>query len=207
MDKTLVVWRRLGKEHGEDCGFRVNTEDIINRHIDDKISASNKTPKDEWRWWRINNKLIVETSKVCSDLYHLKTFYYLPDRNWLIVKNFDSENVESEWKWYIHIGNTSFDKERNCWIFTDWFSDVIVKNDDISHSVLDLDELGYALNLGLIDTRQIMKILSSTQELIDIIRNGNFPPKEIEAYVEKDIFDLCKNTEIKLTLSGKIGDK
>jgi hypothetical protein len=33
MEKTLVVWRRLGKEHGEHSGFRVNTPDVVKRHL------------------------------------------------------------------------------------------------------------------------------------------------------------------------------
>lgn len=180
MDKTLVVWRRLGKEHGEDSGFKVNSPDIVNRHIRDKVSAFSKTPDHSWRWWQINEKLIVETEGADSGINNRKIFYYLPHKNWLIVENFDSRSFENVWKWYIHIGNTSFDRDLNCWIFTDWFSDVIVKNDNISHSVLDLDELGYAFSLGLIDSDQLRKILTSTQELVDTIRGGNFPPKEIE---------------------------
>ena len=178
MNKTLVVWRRLGKEHGEDCGYRVNSQDVINKHINDKIVSFSKTSDSAWRWWQINENLIIETSGNFSQLDKKKSFYYLPHKNWLIIENFSLN-----WKWYIHIGNMVFDKERNCWIFTDWFSDVIVKSNDVSHSVLDLDELGQALSLGLIDSKQMIEILSSTQELVDSIRNDNFPPKEIKAYL------------------------
>lgn len=180
MKKTLVAWRRLGKEYGEDLGFRVNSEDIINKHIDDKVNKYNATPDSEWRWWHINDELLIEKSKTNSDIDNPRIFYYIPNKNWLIIKNIIDGNSDYGWKWFIHIGKTSFDNSRNCWIFTDWFSDVIVKEDCISHSVLDLDESGGALNLGLIDQNQMSEILSSTQELVDSIRNGNFLRKKLK---------------------------
>lgn len=190
MEKTLVVWRRLGKEHGEDCGYKINSKDIVDKHLNDKVFAFSKTPNESWRWWKVNEKLLIEISDATSGMNSQKTFYYLPQKNWLIVDNFDLENPNSEWKWYIHIGSTAFDKQLNCWVFTDWFSDIIVKDDNKTHSVLDLDELGKALSLGLIDSSQISEILSSTQELIDTIRHGNFPPKEIGKYMPRCQMDF-----------------
>lgn len=183
MEKTLVVWRRLGKEHGEDCGYRVNPQDIISKHIMDKIILFRNTAEDLWRWWQVNETLLVEKSEH-NDVEIMKTYYYLPNKNWLIIKNFDQKKLEDGWKWYVHIGKMKFEEEFNSWIFTDWFSDVIVKDDDITHNVLDLDELGNALRIGLIDSKQIVEILSSTQELIETIRSGNFPPKEIKDFLD-----------------------
>lgn len=174
MEKTLVVWRRLGKEHGEESGFRVNPKDIIDKHIKEKISLFNNTPDKSWRWWQVDESLIVEASE------NSRTLYYLPRKNWLIIKDFQPNRSNSGWKWYIHVGKTEYSEEYNCWIFTDWFADVIVKDDNITHSVLDLDELGIALKMGLIDSKQITEILSSAQELLDIIRAGSFPPQELK---------------------------
>ena len=180
MEKTLVVWRRLGKEHGENCGYKVNTQDIIDKHIKDKISTFSNTPMESWRWWRVDEKLIIETETI--DKNNFKKYYYFLHKNWLIVENFN----ECGWEWYIHIGKLVYSKEHNSWIFTDWFSDVVVKSDKLTHSVLDLDELGNALELGLIDSEQLVEILKSTQELIDLIRAGDFPPKEIKKYLKTD---------------------
>ena len=59
-EKTLVVWRRLGKEHGERSGFRKNSSDIVDRHLRAKLGAFRKVPDEEWRWWQLNDDVIVE---------------------------------------------------------------------------------------------------------------------------------------------------
>ena len=46
-------------------------------------------------------------------------------------------------------------------------------------SVLDLDELGNALEMGLITNTQMTRILTDTQKLIDLVRSGGFPPMEL----------------------------
>lgn len=58
---TLVVWRRLGKEHGEGAEFRLNAPDVVAAHIQNKIEAYRQTPLDDWRWWQLSNEIIVET--------------------------------------------------------------------------------------------------------------------------------------------------
>lgn len=183
MEKTLVVWRRFGKEHGEGRGFKINTQDIIDRHIEEKVNILSKTNENEWRWWKVSNKLIIEKviSNENSDMQ--KVFYYLPHKNWIIVKNFHSNHLGGEWNWYIHIGDIDYSEKYNCWIFTDLFCDIIVQSDKKTHSILDLDELGNVFNMGLIDSKRMVKILNSTQELIDNIREGNFPPEEIQNYL------------------------
>ncbi len=35
-EETLVVWRRLGKEHGEETGFRVNPPEVVEAHLREK---------------------------------------------------------------------------------------------------------------------------------------------------------------------------
>ena len=96
----------------------------------------------------------------------------------------ESAGVPSpEWKWYIHIGEIKY-HTNSSWIFTDLFCDIIVKNDNRTHSVLDLDELGHALELSLLTTAQLVQILADTQELINLVRSGNFPPKELRSRQE-----------------------
>ncbi len=180
MEKTMVVWRRLGKEHSENKGYQVNSDEMIHKHITDKLLSFRKTPDCEWRWWHISEQLIIEMPS--NNANKKAMYYYYPQKNWLIVKDFDDEAALDGWKWYVHIGNMAFDESYNSWIFTDWFSDVIVQTDGKTNSVLDLDELGQALTLGLINADQIVKILSYTQELVDTIRNGQFPPAEINSY-------------------------
>ena len=188
MEKTLVVWRRLGKEHGEDCGFQVNSAEVVEQHIHEKLERFRQTSPESWRWWQVSDRLLVEKKRAGAESGSRKTYFYLPQKNWVVVKDFIPDRMASDWKWYIHIGGIAFDTSRACWIFTDWFSDVIVKNDNATHSVLDLDELGHALRIGLITPEQLITILDSTQDLIDTIREGHFPPMEIQAFSNLDAF-------------------
>jgi len=182
MKKTMIVWRRLGKEHGENAGYRVNPEEVVHRHLEDKLDGFRKTDEADWKWWQISENLLVETSVETNEAGDITTNYYLPHRNWLIVENFPYGGNRDGWKWYIHIGSMRHDEERACWVFTDWFSDVLVKPDNVSHTVLDLHDLARGFELGLITGNEMTEILISTQALVDSIRDGRFPPAELEAW-------------------------
>lgn len=54
-----------------------------------------------------------------------------------------------------------------------------MNEDNRTHSILDLDDLAHALEIGLIDQQQATRILRSTQELVNLIRDGGFPPREL----------------------------
>jgi len=182
MKKTMIVWRRLGKEHGENSGYRVNTDEVVNQHLSAKLNKYRQTDETQWKWWQINENLLVETSEEADDEGEFTTYYYLPLKNWLVVENFSSRARQDGWKWYIHIGSMRYDEVRSCWVFTDWFSDVIVKTDNRSHSVLDLNEVAEGFDLELITKEELMEVLTSTQTLVDSIRNGSFPPVELEEW-------------------------
>ena len=83
------------------------------------------------------------------------------------------------WPWYIDIGTTEFRADLDAWVFKDLFVDIIVQHDNISHSVLDLDDLAEVHSLGLVGGKEVEDILRSTQVLLDIIRSAEFPPEEI----------------------------
>jgi len=58
--------------------------------------------------------------------------------------------------------------------------DVILQQDNRTHTVLDLDDLGQAYTLGVITADEMVQILADTQRLIDEIRTGAFPPSELQ---------------------------
>jgi len=176
MKKTMVVWRRLGKKHGEDSGFRLNSSEVVSAHIRSKVEAFRGTPADDWRWWQASEEVIVEKPLAGVGFGPNTIIYYLPHRNWVIVEDAD---LPGRWSWYVHIGDITYDQDHSVWVFTDLFCDVIVKKDKSTHSVLDLDELGKALEMGLIANAQMTRILTDTQKLIDLVRSGGFPPMEL----------------------------
>lgn len=179
MKKTLVVWRRFGKEHSEDDGFRKNPEDVVSSSLQSKIEKFRKTESDDWRWWQVNEHLIVEKpigTKYCGPD---AVVYYLPRKNWVILENARFSGAE-EWTWYVHIGKVEFSEKLKTWIFTDLFVDVLVQADNRTHTVTDLDDLGKAVGIGLISDAETKEILEDTQNLVDLICSGNFPPDELE---------------------------
>jgi predicted RNA-binding protein associated with RNAse of E/G family len=182
MEKTLVVWRRLGKEHGEHSGFRVNTPDVVKRHLRDKVERFRATADPEWRWWRISEDIIIERPIVTGEIQIVSdrtVIYYLLDKNWVIIQDVIYPGFGSDWPWYIHIGDVTFDDRLDCFVMRDLFCDVLVRANCSDHTVLDLDELGKAHQLGLVTGDDVLTSLSSTQELIDQIRGGMFPPPEV----------------------------
>ena len=179
MKRTLVVWRRLGKEHGEGQGFRVNPSDVVSAHIQRKVTAFRETPDDTWRWWQVTDELIVERPFAAPGFGPESLIYYLPQQNWAFVEHACFAGLGPEWPWYVHIGSTCWDQKHGCWVFTDLFCDVIVGQDLSTHSVLDLNDLARACDIGLVSGAQLTAALDSTQELVDRIRAGQFPPPEL----------------------------
>ena len=179
MERTLVVWRRLGKEHGEGRGFKVNPPEVVAAHIQQKAAAFRETPDEGWRWWQISDELIVERPYPGIGFGPKSFLYYLPRKKWAIIENACFPNLGEDWPWYVHIGSICHEETHGCWVFTDLFCDVIVQKDLRTHSVLDLNDLAMALDMGLIPNSQLAAALDSTQELVDIIRAGEFPPPEL----------------------------
>jgi hypothetical protein len=179
VEKTLVVWRRFGKEHGEGSGFRLNPPEVVSAHIQQKVDRFSQTPADDWRWWQLSDEVIVEKPFVDVGYGPATLICYLPRRNWTIIENACFPSLGEEWNWYAHIGELVYDRIYDCWVFIDLFCDVIIKKDNQTHSVLDLDDLGKVFEMGLITTAQVARILADTQRLVDLARSGGFPPTEL----------------------------
>lgn len=181
MKSTLVAWHRYGKEHGETDEFRVNSQDVIDASIRRRIENAQQTDPALWKWFQVSDELIVERMFLGRESHEpRRTIYYLPKRLWVIQEHFHAPSLGPEWSWYVHIGSTLYDERYGAWIFKDLFADIICKDDQKTHSVLDLDDLATAHAIGLVDGEELQAILRSTQELVDLLRHGEFPPPELQ---------------------------
>ncbi len=181
MEKTLIVWRRLGKEHGEHRGFKVDPANVVEQHLREKVDSYRQIAESEWRWWQITDSMIIERPIVAKDSQIVSdhtVIYYLLERNWVVMQNVDYPGF-AEWPWYVHIGDISFYADLYSYVMRDLFCDILIKENCSDHTVLDLDELGMGHDLGLITTADLYKALTSAQNLVDQIRSGLFPPEEI----------------------------
>ncbi len=96
--------------------------------------------------------------------------------------------------WYCDIVDYEYLKEDNSYIFRDLLADVLVYPDDFV-KVLDLDEVGDAIDKGLINTDDIKRALSSLSSLLDMIYSGQFDQltQEITSRVMDEIITDQKN--------------
>jgi hypothetical protein len=179
MEKTLVIWRRFGKEHGEGQGFRVNPPEMVDAHLRAKVEMFRQTPPQEWRWWQLSDEVIVERNGAEVGMGESTLIFYLPKRHWVLMYMPAWTYLSLDWTWLVHIGDIEFDPRYDCWVFTDLFADVIVQEDNSTHRVLDLDDLADALEIGLVDVPTTARILRATQELVNLIASGGFPPREL----------------------------
>lgn len=199
--KTIVIWRRFGKEHGEGQGFQVNPPEVVAAHIQNKLEQNRQTPDSNWRWWQLSEDVIIERGLgvypgASPGTYSGEIIYYLPRKNLALMWRPGYINSGREWTWYVHIGETQFDDHYGCWIFKDLFADVLIADDNITHGVYDLDDIAHALEIGLIDAQQVISILRTTQSIVDTIRSGEFPIKEVIEYE-------CELKELGLNRAGK----
>ena len=130
-----------------------------------------------WKWFQVSDDLIIEQpfdGRLQSGPD--STIYYLPNRMWCIQENMHGE----DWTWYVHIGKTEYNSNHQAWVFKDLFVDVIIKSDMKTHTILDLDDLADVFEMGLVADSEVTEILRSTQELVDLIQKGGFPPRELD---------------------------
>lgn len=179
-DKTLVIWWRFGKEHGEGNGFRVNPSAVSEQHWDGKLAHARQTPAEQWRWWR-SGDLIVERPDPNGYGYGQDTrIYYLVERGLTIVENIHLPDPWAAWTWYIHLADIFYDDHRQCWISKDLFCDIILPPDCRRYHVTDLADVGHALQIGLISAETTHQILYRADQTLAAIAQGHFPFPEVE---------------------------
>ncbi len=175
MQQTLVIWWRFGKEHGEGSGFRVNPTALIAEHLDKKVARFRNTPTAQWRWWRDGN-ILVERPDPDGNFYGPDSrIYYLVDQGLTIVENIHLPPPRQEWTWYIHLADIFYDEQRQCWINQDLFCDILLTRDGQRYHVMDLADLGTALQIGLLSATTASTILGRTDRVLTSIVQGDFP--------------------------------
>lgn len=119
------------------------------------------------------------TLKPRSDFVRGYSCYFLK-KGFKLSKYIDEKN-ESKFI-YCDIIETFYIHEKNEYIFNDLLIDVLVYNDGFV-KVLDLDEVGEALEMGLITLGQAKMALSLTNELLCIIYSNGFD--ELSRYLKE----------------------
>ncbi len=192
MKKTQIVWRRTGKEHGEDS-FRINSPTVVDEHIRGKVESIRTTPDQDWRWWQLSDEVLVEIPEPSKHYKPSTRIYYLPKRHCVAIADLrfggfrrERQSWEPELYWYVHIGAIEFDPAYGAWVFSDLFSDVLASRDGLIYRIKDLDDVAEVMRLGLIDKEKTAFILERTQDLIETMRKNEFPYPELREAMEAD---------------------
>ena len=180
MHRTLVIWWRYGKEHSEES-FRLNSPEVIAAHLDEKVAHFRQTPEAAWRWWQVDDGVMVERP-VPDNLFMREDtrIYYLPSRGLAVIENIHLRPPHDIWPWYLHLANIAYDGNRTTWVKQDLFCDILIGRDGRSHQVIDLNDLATALDIGLLSPQQTSDVLRRTETTTRAIARGEFPFPEIE---------------------------
>lgn len=179
MRKTLVVRWRYGKEHGGD-DVRVNPPYLVTEQLDEKAAAFRATPADAWRWWQVDDTLVVERPEPDGLWYGPDTrIYYLLKRGLAIIERPAHPDLDDSWHWYVHLAHIFHDHSRDCWIEKDLFCDLLIDRTCRHTHVIDLDDLADALTIGLVDVNEASDVLHRLQQLVTAVADGAFPFDEI----------------------------
>ena len=186
MQRTNLIWWRYGKEHERHDPappyIRANTPEVAQAALDHRLARHNADPEQDWRIWQVAPQVIVERPALPYESWAGPDtfFYYLLDQGIAAMENFHSRRYGAIW--YLHICEYFFDEDRACWIMKDLFTDLLVRPDNSLLSVLDLDDLANAQELGLVSAGQVNSILRLTQQSIYRVNQGEFPfPGIVEA--------------------------
>jgi hypothetical protein len=176
--KTLIVWWRFGKEHSED-NFRLNLPEVIDAHLQRKVARFSQVPEQSWRWWQVNDDLIVERWDDAPAQALDTRIYYLLKRGITVIENIHLAAPDDNWKWYVQVCDFQFRQELSCWVMKDLFCDICVEADNRSYHLFDLPELAQALDLGLVSKSETRDILQKVDWVVNQIAKGCFPFPEI----------------------------
>jgi hypothetical protein len=163
--------------------YRVNPAGVVSRHLDEKVAAFRDCPADKWRWWQVDDDLLIERVDTKDDHYGPAArvyMYYLPRRGLGVIEILNRAAPHKRWSWFIHVADTYWDAARACWIMQDMFADILVDANERDYWVMDLDDLAGALDLGLLTPAQASMVLRTTQAAVQAIHHGHFPFPEIE---------------------------
>lgn len=83
--------------------------------------------------------------------------------------------------WYCDIIDAEYFQDEDKYLITDLLLDVRISPVGKTE-ILDLDELAYALETGMIDGNLAAGALRKIDELLKIIQSGAFPPAECNKY-------------------------
>lgn len=97
--------------------------------------------------------------------------YYVIDEGFKVSKFYKADHSLAYI--YCDIIDTDYNAESDTYIFTDLLADVIIENDGRVR-VVDLDELGDALQSGIIDTTRLADALNKLNNLLATIYDGSF---------------------------------
>jgi len=178
--RTMVVWWRFGREHGGER-FECNPPEVIEAHIQRKADRFRRTPADAWRWWQVDQDLIIERPPASEPLFGADSrIYYLLNRGLSVIKNICYPPPDDCWKWHIHIADFPYDQARECWLMKDLFCDIVVAPDDRTFKVLDLPDVAQALDVGLISHPESREILRRVSWVVNEISRRAFPFAEVQ---------------------------
>lgn len=99
--------------------------------------------------------------------------YTMLDKGFKISKIYDGNNEFSHW--YCDIIEYEYEKENDTYILCDLLVDLKVYKDG-TYEILDLEELDEALQSNIITKEQKEDALNKLNNLIEIVKNGEFPP-------------------------------
>jgi hypothetical protein len=178
--KTLIVWWRFGKEHGDE-DIRVNLPEMIDAHVQRKVARFTQMPEERWRWWQVSNELIVERWDDSPAQSPDTRIYYLLKSGVTVIENIHLPAPDDNWKWFIQVCDFKYYKEMSYWVMKDLFCDICVEADNHSYHLFDLPDLAQALDLGLISRRETRDILHRVDWVVNQVARGGFPFPEIVA--------------------------
>ena len=111
-----------------------------------------------------------DTIRPKKTLHHGYSCYFL-ERGYKVSKFYDHENHIISW--YCDIVSYEYTEETDTYIVTDLLADVIVYPDGFV-KVVDLDELGEALEKGPLSQEQLKTSLRRLDNLLNLIYRGAF---------------------------------
>ena len=120
-----------------------------------------------------NENLIItswDTLKPRADIARGVSAYFI-DKGFKVSKVYDSNNHLVYW--YCDIIETVYDAAENTYTFIDLLADILVYEDN-SFRLVDLEEIGLALEKGLLSIEKASKALHLTNELLNIIYHNQF---------------------------------
>ena len=179
MNKVTIFWHHMGREHGlgeYTDDLRKNPPEVIKRDLALKMARAKRSPSSH-RFLKISENILLELAGDSTEEEFLICY--------LIAEGlqFSLNYKKSHPGWLIDMVDIE-EMAPGQYCVHDLFIDIAVEPSG-SYRLIDIDDFVQAIELEILDKKQVVKVLRSLDLIVDKLNKGQFPLDILQSLIKE----------------------